>query len=89
MKIDTPNNIDVLLHYHVSSSVHERFDAPAVQDAVDKLQKAGAIEPAIDAEGKMCRGYYQTTPLGKAWIKALCNTEIPKIAYVDANGNVL
>ena len=89
MNIQTPNNIDVLLHYHVSPTVHERFCAPAVKDAVSNFVNVGALELDVDEEGKGQEGRYRTTPLGRAWVKALCSTKMPKPVFADEHGNIL
>lgn len=81
MKIETPNNIEVLLHYHVSPTSHPRSYAPAVRNVTKKFLELGVIKK----DGKS----YQTTKLGEAWVKALCNTCIPKVAYVDEHENIL
>ena len=84
MKIGTPNNIDVLLHYHCCMNKHPRHDAIVVQETIEALLSLKVIEPYNDKDG--C---YLTTDLGKAWVQALCNTELPTVAYLDKNGEVL
>lgn len=83
-RIDTPNNIEVLLHYHVHPSApHPRILAPAVQDATQMLCAYKAIEPnKID-------GGYTTTAKGEAWVKLLCNVAMPREAYIDENDNII
>ena len=83
MKIHSPSNIEVILHYHTTPTVHPRIDAPAVADATAMLLRAGCIEYDENT------GLHHTTPKGRAWVKALCNVEIPREAYIDAQGNVL
>lgn len=43
----------------------------------------GAIEPDVEND---C---YRTTPMGKAWVQALCNVRPPRPAFVDEHDNVL
>lgn len=81
----TPNNIDVLIHYHVSLQPHERIHAPAVIEATEMLLNEGAIVPAPDGR-KDC---YTTTRKGKAWLAALENVPCPQEAYIDEHGRVL
>jgi hypothetical protein len=81
MNIGTPNNIEVLLHYHVCPHPHPRADAPAVHDAIRMLHKAGAIE--------FIGGQTKVTPLGAAWVQALCNVPVPTVAFIDEQGRVL
>jgi hypothetical protein len=82
MKIQSPINIEVLLHYHISPLVHPRADAPAVGEAIAMLLKAGCLETVGP-------GLYHATPKGVAWVRALCNVEEPREAFVDAQGNIL
>ncbi len=82
MKIHSPNNIEVLLHYHTRPMPHPRIDAPAVCDATRMFLESGCITPEDN-------GRYATTPKGSAWVQALCNVECPREAYVDQKGNVL
>jgi len=79
--IETPNNIDVLIHYHCSPEPHPRVDAPAIVGAIEDLTSVGALEVR---EGKL-----RTTKMGEAWLKALCKVPPPRQAWVDAHGNVL
>ena len=82
-RIDTPNNIEVLLHYHVWPSQHPRWHTPAVQGATQMLHACNAIEPnKID-------GGYTTTAKGEAWVKLLCNVAMPREAYIDENDNII
>ena len=90
MKIETPTNIEVLLHYHVSPSIHPRFDEKAsVEEAVEFLMGVGALERYFDSDGKGQHGHYQTTELGAAWVTALCNTKRPTAIFSDEHGNIL
>lgn len=82
MKIFSPNNIEVLLHFHTSSTPHPRREAGAVADAITQFLHWGAIE-------NVERDIFRTTPLGKAWVQALCNVPIPRRAFVDETNVVL
>lgn len=82
-KIYSPNNIEVLLHCHTRPGPHPRLDAGAVQSALAKFKQLGAIESDGTKDG------YRTTPMGKAWVQALCNVPPPQAAFVDQHGNVL
>jgi hypothetical protein len=84
MKIGTPNNIEVLLHHHTTPEVHPRASAIAVIEATVLLVEAGCIEPV-----EVCDGRFRTTPKGKAWVRALCNVEVPREVYVDAQGTII
>ena len=85
MKLNTPNNIEVLLHYHMSSDTHPRAAATAVKVATDLLLQHGCIEQA-----PCCRPHaYITTLKGAAWVRALARVPMPREAYVDEKGEML
>lgn len=81
--LDTPNNIEVLLHCHCAASPHPRIEADAVKDAIAGLLECGAIELENGVD------MYRTTPLGRAWINALVRVPIPRMAFIDCDGTVL
>lgn len=85
MKIGTPNNIEVLLHCYCSPCLHPMAHTPSVQQAICQLKAAGVLVATPKGED----GIYDTTSLGDAWVKALCNVEQPTLVYVDSNGNPL
>lgn len=71
--LSTPNAIEVLLHCHCRADPHPRLDAPAVRNIIEMFLAAGAIELEYPREL-----IYKTTDLGKAWVKALCELELPQ-----------
>ena len=77
----TPNEIEVLIHYHTSRTAHPRLNAPAVQAAVRMFEQTGIFEQD--------NGIYHTTDRGKALVQVLCNTPFPREAWVDENGIVI
>ena len=77
----TPNDIEILIHYHVSPEPHPRITAPAVESATLMLEENGLIQ-RID-------GIYRTTERGRAHVEQLCNLDFPRAAWVGANGEVL
>lgn len=83
MKIYSPFNIEILLHYHVSPEPHPRIELESVRHFTDELVKLGVIVH------KQSPNSYITTDLGRSWVEALCNVELPRQAYVDGNGKVL
>lgn len=76
----TPNDIEILIHCHVSPLVHPRMEAPAVKEAYRNLEANGLIEQ----RNEDC---YHTTDRGKAHIEVLCSTPWPTQAWIDSNGN--
>lgn len=79
--LQSPNEIEVLIHCHCTPGPHPRAHAPAVQYALNKLAECGAIEPR--AEG------WRTTALGTAWLCALQRVPLPRSVYVDSDGRPL
>ena len=78
----TPNELDVLIHYYVSPKPHDRFDAPAVKDAINDFIDSGVIEP----QG---HEHFRLTEKGQAWLKAILDTPIPKQQWVDYTGKII
>jgi len=81
--LGTPLKIEVLLHYHATPGPHRHYDAPAVQKAIQELLDHKALQ------GTSYSNQYDTTPLGAAWVKALCNVPMPRQVFVDEQGRVL
>lgn len=73
----TPNDIEVLIHCHVSPTVHPRHEAPAVKRSILWMLDKEIIKQCSYAN------QYRTTGKGKALIKMLCDTPIPKKCFVD------
>lgn len=88
MKIDTPANIQTLLHYWCISDQPPHTYEPEyeiIDSATELLHRAGALEkknPDVPPR-------FSVTPKGAAWIRALCNVEMPREVYVDQNNNIL
>lgn len=87
--IETPYRINLLLHFHCSPEPYPLRSAPAFQEEVDSLLKEGAIKPRVEITGGLHSGEYRTTPLGEAWVQALCNVPPPQMVFVDQLGNIL
>ena len=78
----TPNDIEVLIHYHTTGTIHPRATAPAVCNSIDIFVRKGILE---QRDGDI----YHTTKKGTALMCALCCTPDPVEAWVDGNGKVL
>lgn len=78
----TPNEIDVLMHCYTSPMIHERFEAPAVQEAIGMLLALGAVEK----DSNRGDDQYRTTNLGRAWVEAICNVPVPTAVFLDKDG---
>lgn len=81
MKINSPLNIKMLLHYYTSTTPHPDIGLQSVQEFTEELLRLGCIEPDPRERG------YRTTERGDAWVQSLCNVEVPTVCYVDAHGN--
>lgn len=82
--IETPYRIKLLLHYHCTPEPYPQRDAPIFQSEMDSLVKEGALEHIEESWSG-----YRTTPLGAAWVRALCNVPPPQMVFVDQLGNIL
>lgn len=88
----TPNDIEVLIHCHVSLTPHPRRHYPAVRESLEMFTKHGFIEPIKPGDfgfEKVDKEAYRTTDRGRAWIAMLCATPWPEQAWVDARGEVI
>ena len=74
----TPNDIDVLIHYHSSRSTHPRYDAPAVQESITDFLDQGIFVNYCDNAT-----IFQTTELGRALVAVLCQTPFPVASFVN------
>ena len=77
----TPNDLEILIHFHVSPAIHPRSDAPAVQESISMLLRHRLIIERDDT--------YRTTPKGSAHIKQIMNLQYPTEQWVDANGVII
>lgn len=75
----TPSDIEFLIHCHVSPRKFERFDAPAVQNA---LRVFLANNMVVRQEA----GIYGTTARGAAHIEQLCNVPLPVVTFIGFDG---
>lgn len=80
----TPNDIDVLMHSYCGCGPHERIDAGAVSESTANFLMYGIIV----GTGK--KDEYRTTPLGDAYVRAICSTPPPQCKFVcGLTGEVL
>lgn len=82
--MNTPNDIEVLIHCHCSPNVHPRADAPAVIETIERFLNDEIIERSLRNEGT-----YNTTDKGRAWLKCILNVPYPTQRWVDSNGNAI
>ncbi len=86
MKIHCPAHVEFLMHCHCSPEPFERWDVPMFVSLAKNWVDLGIIARNTNLE---VAPVYSTTPLGKAWVNAICNTPLPKSVYVDEMGRVL
>jgi len=80
----TPNDIDVLIHFCVCPARHERQDAPAVKESINKFILDGLLRfSSSNSSG------YEGTEKGKVHLEQLCKLPYPVRAWVDSNGNLI
>ena len=82
--IGSPHRIEVLMWYHCRCVEHDRIGIPLVKETIMELIDLGALE-ASDENGSG----YRTTPLGRAWVNAICATRLPAVAFVDEMGRII
>lgn len=87
IRIECPSNIEVLLHYHCSPYAHPREDAPDGQDFIQHALELRVLEEKTPSrEGN---SQYALTPLGRAWVQALCRTALPRPSFTTEHGEPL
>jgi hypothetical protein len=80
MTLNTPYTINLLLHFYCRPEPHESENGELFQETADRLQEAGVVNWDDSIKS------YRTTRLGDAWVKLLCNTPMPRAAFLDQNG---
>jgi len=78
----TPNDIEILIHCHVSPTIHPRAGATGVKAALRSMERNGLIE---ELDGFR----YTTTSRGKAHIEQMCRLKWPVEAWVGADGKII
>lgn len=77
----TPNDIEILIHCHVSPMPHPRYNDN--RGVFDRLVRDELII------GNFENTSYRTTNKGAAHIQQLCTLPYPKQAWVDAQGEII
>lgn len=72
----TPNDLEVLLHYHIECVPHPRLQVPAVEQAVKMWVKEGMLERSrmIDPTDSG----YATTRKAHVWLMHLLSEPLPE-----------
>jgi hypothetical protein len=71
--IRTVHDLEVLLHCHVSPTVHPRYHVQAVKDAISSLVAHDMIEQSDR--------HYSTTEKGKFYLEHLLSQPFPVVIY--------
>ena len=77
----TPNDINVLLHYHTCPDSHPRISAPAIQSAVYKFIEDGILEEFNNEHHVNYK--IRTTDRGRKFVDMLCETPYPEKRWID------
>jgi hypothetical protein len=70
----------VLMRCYWSPEVDPVRETDRDRDAITRFIAYGAVKMQPDDT-------VQCTPLGRAWVRAMLNTPMPRLAYLDAAGN--
>lgn len=84
MTLQCPAHIEFLLWCYCRCEPHSNLGAPVIAGAVSKFLGAGVIVPK---EG--CENQWECTELGRAWVKLLVDTPLPRTRYVDQYGKTI
>ncbi len=72
----TPNDLEVLIHYHTSSGPHPRIKAPAVSESINGFLKDGILKRTGDLN-------IVVTEMGRAWLDIILETPYPTMVWAD------
>lgn len=72
--IQSPSNLELLLHCYYSTGPHPRAEAPAIREGTEYLAKNGMIEKRHDL--------WRTTEKGEAYIAHLMQVPFPEARWV-------
>ena len=79
----SPARARALLNLHLAD---DDFDPAEDRDSANTGPYADLV--AVGA-ARSTGTYFTITPLGRAWVRAMLATPIPRMAFVDANGTVI
>lgn len=74
----TPNDVDVLIHYAVSGTNHERAHAPAVIETTMRYLRDGIFGATDDFESG-----YRLTDRGEKFLQMILDTPYPEMEWLD------
>jgi hypothetical protein len=79
----TPNDLDVLIHYHAFRNEHPHISSPAVRETIDMFRKEGILEMHSIKSTVIHDNTYFVTDKGLCLIEMLCNTPFPVAFWRD------
>lgn len=83
-----PAHIEFLIHCHVHPhQVFDHIDAPVFVGLVRQWTELGVIRQAVG--GAQWHRRWYLTPLGRAWLKAIENVQLPRAVFLDEQGSEL
>lgn len=75
-----PYELSFLLHCYISSEPHPNIGSDTLANVASMFVNRGILtcgeKPRV----------WEVTELGRAWIAAILNTQVPRVAYLDAQG---
>lgn len=83
----TPLGLQILLHYHMSFDPHPEIDSMSVCRSIAEFLENEVLKES----DKKSRGCYVLTDKGRAWLKCIFNTPMPrqKTVWVDENNKII
>ena len=83
-----PAHIEFLIHCNMRPHlVFDRIDAPAFVELARQWTELGVIRKATDVPHWDRRRFI--TPLGRAWLQAIENVQLPRAVFLDEQGREL
>ncbi len=88
----SPLELQILLHYHVSSEDYPRANHGSIKESIDVLHRCSLIEPALITEltephHPVKPAEWQLTNKGKAHLNQILNLALPREVYLNSVGN--
>lgn len=81
--MESPSNIEVMLHFHCSPEPHPRAEALAVAEAIVRFMNEGLLQHRTGRlTGESSAGFrLEPTARGRAWVQMICSTPMPVMAW--------
>ena len=80
----SPLEVDILMHCCTRRCPFPNSDNAVVASQIRDFLNLGAICPVAGQQDVYC-----TTPLGDAWVKAICAVPPPRQVFVDELGRII